>query len=311
MIVYRELSSIEADLGYSTKTLYALSNNISSHYRSVKIPKKNGGTRTLNVPDEVLKKVQSAIAEKLLALEPISAYATAYRPGTNILKNASPHTAKEQILKLDIYNFFDSIHYSTVKDKAFPDNRYSENIRILLSMLCYYKDVLPQGAPTSPVISNIVLCDFDNTVGGFCDSRSVAYTRYCDDMTFSGEPEALNGIIPFVRSELKKCGFILNDKKTKIVSSSKRQSVTGIVVNEKINISDDYKRKIRTEVYFIEKFGIHSHLYKLGYDCDPIRYLNSLLGKINYVLQVCPEDKNFSSYKNSIQKQLHIIKNQL
>ncbi len=305
MIVYRELSSIEADLGFSAKTLYALSNNISSHYRSVEVSKKSGGTRVLRIPDEALKAVQRVIASKLLTLEPVSSYATAYRAGTSIIKNAVPHTSKEAILKLDIYKFFDSIRYSTVKDKAFPANRYSDNIRILLSMLCYYKDVLPQGAPSSPVISNIVLYDFDNSVGDFCNSKSIAYTRYCDDMTFSGEADDLREIIPFVKAELKKCGLVLNSKKTNLVSCSKRQTVTGIVVNEKANISDEYKRQLRKEVYFIEKFGIESHLDKIGADISRSRYLASLLGKINYALQVCPSDKNLLCYKKSIQQQIN------
>ncbi len=298
MIIYRELSSIEADLGFSAKTLYALSNNLSAHYHSVEIPKKSGGTRSLNVPDEALKSVQRAIAEKLLSLEAVSQYATAYRTESGIVQNALPHIGKQKILKLDIYRFFDSIKYSAVKDKAFPEKRYSESIRILLSMLCYFKDTLPQGAPTSPAISNIILYDFDIAVGNYCNSRSVSYTRYCDDMTFSGELGNTDELILFVQEELKRYGFILNRKKTRAFSSSNQQKVTGIVVNEKPNIPDKYKREIRKEIYFIQKFGIISHLKRIGCGDTPEHYINSLLGKVNFVLQVCKNDKEFLNYKN-------------
>ena len=138
-------------MGISAKTLYAVSNSINAHYHSKSIPKADGSARVLSIPDEPLKKIQRAIAEKLLAYEPVSVYAKAYKPTSNVRKNAVCHVGKEKLLKLDIYKFFDSIRYSLVKEKVFPSNRYSEQIRILLSLLCYKGDSLPQGAPTSPV----------------------------------------------------------------------------------------------------------------------------------------------------------------
>ncbi len=300
MIIYNELSSIEADLGISAKTLYGLSNSLSKHYRPVDLPKRNGGARKLYVPDEALKRVQRAIAEKLLILEPVSRYATAYVFGKSIISNADPHTGKEKILKLDICKFFDNILYSTVKDKAFPKTRYAENIRILLSMLCYYQDVLPQGAPTSPAISNIIMYDFDNTVGEYCRTKQITYTRYCDDMTFSGELDNIPQLLDFVEGELKNNGFLINKKKTKTVTSSNRQIVTGLVVNEKTNISKDYKRNIRKEMYFLKKHGISSHLEKIAFVQSQDAYLQSLLGRINFVLQVCPDDSEFAEYKASV-----------
>ncbi len=307
MITYRELSSIETDLGISAKTLYSLSNNLSKHYRAVELPKKNGGIRKLSIPDEALKAVQRRIAEKLLVLEPISHYATAYRVGTNVLTNALPHTGSDKILKLDIHKFFDNIRYSTVKDIAFPKERYAENIRILLSMLCYHQDALPQGAPTSPAISNIILYAFDNAVGTYCENQGITYTRYCDDMTFSGNLDDATELIDFVAAELKKRGFLLNRKKTYLISCASRQVVTGIVVNEKANVADTYKRQIRKEVYFLQKFGVQSHLDKIRCTQTPLAYLTSLLGKINFVLQVCPNDLHFQDYKRTITKLIKTI----
>ena len=291
MIVYRELSSLEQDLGISAKTLYAVSNNLGKHYRKVKLPKKNGGFRTLSVPDEVLKSIQRQIAEVLLIHSPTSRYAKAYRFGSSTLRNAKHHVGKQVVLKLDILHFFDSIRYSTVKDKVFPEEIYAEPVRILLTMLCYHKDALPQGAPSSPAITNIILYEFDEQIGQWCRERGIAYTRYCDDMTFSGDFNPAE-VIRFVRLELKKMGFLLNEQKTQIQRPGQQQTVTGIVVNEKLSIPADYRRKLRQELYYCRKFGIQEHLQKIGLEIPENTYRIQLLGKVNYVLQVHPNDKD-------------------
>ena len=289
MIVYRELSSLERDLGISAKTLYAVSNNISKHYRKTKLPKKSGGYRNLSVPDEILKAIQKQIADVLLIHMPVSRYAKAYRFGSSTLRNAKHHVGKQVVLKLDIFHFFDSIRYSTVKDKAFPAEIYAEPLRILLTMLCYHKDALPQGAPSSPAITNIILYELDEQIGQWCRERGIAYTRYCDDMTFSGDFEPAE-VIQFVRLELKKMGFLLNEQKTRIQRPGQQQTVTGIVVNEKLSIPADYRRKLRQELYYCRKFGIQEHLQKIGLEIPEDNYRMQLLGKVNYVLQVHPDD---------------------
>lgn len=101
-----------------------------------------------------------------------SKYAKAYKPGSSIQKNACPHVGKKKILKLDIEGFFDHILYSRVKDAVFYEEKYSKSIRILLTMLCYHNDSLPQGAPPSPAITNIIMYDFDETVGAFCNKKT-------------------------------------------------------------------------------------------------------------------------------------------
>ena len=291
MIVYRELSSLEQDLGISAKTLYAVSNNINKHYHKAKLPKKSGGYRNLSVPDDILKAIQRQISEVLLIHMPVSRYAKAYRFGSSTLRNAKHHVGKQVVLKLDILHFFDSIRYSTVKDKVFPAEIYAEPLRILLTMLCYHKDALPQGAPSSPTITNIILYEFDELIGQWCRECGIAYTRYCDDMTFSGdfEPEE---VIRFVRLELKKIGFLLNEQKTRIQYPSQQQTVTGIVVNEKMSIPADYRRKLRQELYYCRKFGIQEHLQKIGLEIPEDNYRMQLLGKVNYVLQVHPDDQD-------------------
>ena len=301
MIVYRELSSLEQDLGISAKTLYAVSNNLSKHYRKAKLPKKNGGFRNLSVPDEVLKSIQKQIAEVLLIHMPLSRYAKAYRFGSSTVRNAKHHVVKQVVLKLDILHFFDSIRYSTVKDKVFPEEIYAESLRILLTMLCYYKDALPQGAPSSPAITNIILYEFDEQIGQWCRERGIAYTRYCDDMTFSGDFEP-SEVIGYVRLELKKMGFLLNEQKTRIQRPGQQQTVTGIVVNEKLSIPADYRRKLRQELYYCRKFGILEHMQKIGLEIPENTYRMQLLGKVNYVLQVHHNDKDMLDARKWLQQ---------
>ena len=302
MIIYRELSSLEQDLGISAKTLYAVSNNLGKHYRKVKLPKKSGGYRNLSVPDLVLKSIQKRIAEVLLIHSPVSRYAKAYRFGSSTLRNAKHHVGQSVVLKLDVLHFFDSIRYSMVKDAVFPERIYAESIRILLTMLCYHKDALPQGAPSSPAITNIILYDFDERVGQWCRERRITYTRYCDDMTFSGAFEPME-VVRFVKTELKKIGFLLNEQKTRVQRPGQRQTVTGIVVNEKLSIPADYRRNLRQELYYCMKFGLHEHLKRNGLDMPEDRYRLRLLGKTNYVLRLHPHDRFMLDAKKWLQTQ--------
>ena len=296
MIVYKELASIERDMGFPARTLYGLSNNLGKHYHNVFIPKSDGSKRKLSVPDLILKKVQRSIADNILMQYPISKYAKAYKVGSSVQKNAQPHVGKKKILKLDIEGFFNHILYSQVKNTVFYKEKFSEPIRVLLSMLCYYKESLPQGAPTSPAITNIIMYDFDETVGDFCIKKKIAYTRYCDDMTFSGDFDERE-IISFVKGELRKLGLFLKNRKTAVISASKRQVVTGIVVNEKINVAKDYKKNIRQEIYYIKKFGLDEHLKRLGIS-DKQQYVQSLKGRIAFVLQTTPNEREFVEYKD-------------
>ena len=298
MIVYRELAFIERDLGFPARTLYGLSHNLEKHYHNVFIPKSDGSKRRLSVPDLILKKVQRSIADHILTQYPVSKHAMAYKAGSSVQRNAKLHVGKKKVLKLDIEGFFDNILYSRVKDIVFFEEKYSEPIRILLTMLCYYKESLPQGAPTSPAITNILMYDFDEKIGSFCARRGISYTRYCDDMTFSGDFDEREMIV-LVKEELYKLGLFLKNRKTAVVPSTKRQTVTGIVVNEKLNITKEYKKKIRQEMHYINRFGIDEHLRRLCV-ADKQGYVRSLMGRITYVLQTVPNNAEFLSYKESL-----------
>lgn len=304
MIIYKELSSLVTDLGISAKALYSASNGIASHYRRVQIPKNGGGYRELAVPDKFLKSIQRRIAERLLVYEEISPYAAAYRYGGSTIVNAKPHLKRPTVLKLDISGFFDHITYPMVKERVFTAEKYSESNRILLTILCIYRDSLPQGAATSPIISNIIMRDFDNAVGTWCNVRGITYTRYSDDMTFSGEFDP-SAVTDFVRSELQKHGFYLNTKKTVVAANGQRKVITGIVVNDKVNTPVEYRRRIRQEIYFCKKFGISSHLRYVNSTVTEKEYLASLLGRVNYCLSVDRGNKELAEYKEWILDKLN------
>ncbi len=301
MIVYREIDSLASDLDCSARALYALSNTISAHYHPARIPKGNGEYRELTVPDEQLKTVQRRIADRILCYAAISPYATAYRIGGSPLRNALPHVGQPILLKLDIRHFFDKITYPLVKEKVFPDDVFSEPNRTLLATLCCYKDCLPQGAPSSPAISNIILRDFDWAVGRWCKARDITFTRYCDDLTFSGsfDPSAVKS---FVAAELRKSGFYLNEKKSVVVRNGQKKIVTGIVVNEKAGVSAAYKRKIRQEMFYCMKYGVTEHMTAARLSLSPEEYYPKLLGRVNYVLSVEPQNGAFCGYKDWLVK---------
>lgn len=286
--------------------LYALSNDIQSHYQKTSILKRDGTPRLLLAPDPLLKKIQKNILRNILEPIPVSPYATAYHKGADVISNAAAHLGQKQLLKLDIEDFFGSIMFSMVRRSAFQDIYFPPAASTLLTYLCCYNDALPQGAPTSPAISNLVMKPFDSHIGEWCSARGIIYTRYCDDMTFSGDFD-VNALKNKVRNFLQALGFSLNHQKTKLVTRHHRQSVTGIVVNRKLQVSRDYRKQLRQEIYFCQKFGVVSHLKRINHSLeegDIERYLQQLQGKINFLLQVNPADQPFQRAQLDIKQMI-------
>lgn len=302
-MVFYGLAELEKALGYEAKTLYALSNNVKKHYHPAQIPKKNGEMRNLLVPDMALKSVQKAITDKILQNFPVSPYAYAYRKGFGIKKNARQHTGKEKVLNLDIEKFFDHILYTQVKDYAFPKAFFAEDVRILLSILCYGEKGLPQGAPSSPVITNLVMFDFDMKVGKWCEKQGIDYSRYCDDMSFSGDFDE-KAVISFVKRELRRLNMSLKREKTRVAKRGSRQTVTGIVVNEIPSVPSEYRRKLRQEIYYLKKFGAGHQLRRYGLKMTAKDYFLSLLGRVNYVLHISPDNYEMWQYRRYLKNML-------
>lgn len=224
-----DIIRISEELDVPLKKLYMLSNNriryhkrnqkkCYSNYRKVIIHRGRGHkNRVLKVPNEYLKLVQRRILERYLYTLSVSEYATAYCKNSSLLKNAEPHIGQQRVLKLDVSGFFDSIDFGKVYG-AMCELGFSKPATTLLTNICTYNSILPQGAPTSPQMSNLVMKRFDERIGKWCGERGINYTRYCDDMTFSGGKAVLNAkeITQLVSRALWKMGFKLNMKKQRL-----------------------------------------------------------------------------------------------
>lgn len=296
--------SLAKEFNMSEREIYYVSNNISKHYKKAIIPKKNGKARTLYMPNEKLKYIQKIILKEYLQEYKISNCATAYHKGATLVSNATPHHKKKYILKLDIKDFFKSITFSRVY-KMFS-NHFPVKYAKLFAELCCFNDKLVQGAPTSPCISNIIMFDFDNEIEEYCLNNNISYTRYCDDITLSSNSN-LNAAYYKIKKELQKNGFELNSRKTHFVKHTHQQNVTGIVVNEKIQVPVEYRKKLRQDLYYLHKFGANNVILRNNYTDFILegnildeKYINSLLGKVNYVLQIDPENKTFLKEKEKL-----------
>ena len=283
------------------KTIYSISNNIEKNYKVYKIKKRNGKYRTIYEPNSMLKQIQKQILINILNNKSISKYAKAYHKGISLKDNAIPHINKKIILKLDIKNFFENISFLDVYNSCFSIEYFPKSVGFILTYLCTYDNHLTQGSPTSAYISNLIMKEFDVEIGNWCNINDISYTRYSDDMTFSGNFNPSELIIK-IRKMLYKLGLELNNDKIHIVNKSQSQSVTGIIVNEKLQVNAKYRNKIRQEIYYIKKFGLKSHLNKCNINVNELKYLDKLYGRILYVLQINKFDQEFLKYKKFIEE---------
>lgn len=274
-----------------------MSNNIEKYYNKFTLRKRNGKERNILSPYTELKRIQNNILKDLLYDKRPSPYAKAYIKKINLLANVKIHKGYKYILKLDISNFFENISYVDVFN-IYKEYGFSNRICGLLAHLTTYFDYLPQGSPTSPYLSNLVLRDFDYKVGKWCLERNINYTRYSDDMTFSMN-EYNQELIRYIRINLYKYGLELNNEKINLIKNSTQQKVTGIVVNQKLQVDSKYRKKIRQEIYYIKKYGIDNHLKRINIK-DKNTYLKSLYGKILFILLIDNKNQEFIQYKQDI-----------
>lgn len=301
-------------LGYflyiDRKKLFYITKNCNDMYRKVQIPKRAGGTRELLIPKTRLNEIQQIINKSILRYIPISDYATAYHKGAKLINNAQVHTCKKHLLKMDLSDFFSNIRFDMVYSTAFNTNYFPKQIGVMLTRLCCKDDVLPQGAPTSPALSNIVMSFFDDNFGKWCENRGFSYTRYCDDITVSGNT-SLYPAYRKAKNWLESMNFEINENKTRFITNANRQTVTGLTVNEKVSIASDYKRKLRQEIYYVGKYGLenailHENLKEYISDgkADTFRYFNYLVGKVNFVLSVEKDNEYFRNVLNKLKTML-------
>lgn len=291
-------------LGYEYDLLLKISNCQELFYREFSIPKKTGGQRIINEPLPTLKEIQRWLLDEILLNIKISPTAKAYVNGLSIKDNARFHKKQKKVLNLDIKDFFGNITERHVYI-MFKTIGYNKQVSSILTQLCCLNGTLPQGAPSSPTISNIIFRIADKRIFGYCKKLGIRYTRYADDMTFSGD-EIPNAIILAVKRIISEFGFILNEKKTKLRLEHQKQVVTAIIVNEKLQVDRGYRRQLRQQIYYIKRYGLINQSKIKGFD-EPIKYLRHLLGKSNFVLFINPKDletKEYINYLHQLIKQL-------
>lgn len=274
-------------------TLYLLARSRDRNYRTFTIRKSNGTDRFIQAPDPQLKAIQRTILDTLLQRVPLNAYAEGFRPKRSVLTNASHHLNQQLVVKLDIKDFFPSISQSRVKG-MFLQLGYPRQVAQLLTGLTTYRGKLPTGAPTSPVIGNIICRRLDQRMAKLGEKAEFKYSRYADDLTFSGKGK-LATMIPFFREIIQEEGFALNEKKIKLLRNGRRQSVTGLVVNQVPNISKKERKKLRAVLHNClngdlmdqkKKWAFHEKGLRNHFAYSMKDFKRSLHSKVHYVRMV-------------------------
>lgn len=257
--------------------------NKYSLYKEFYIPKKMGGFRKIQAPCEALEQKQKWVKENILDKIIFSDNAKGFKKGTNIFDNAVEHCNKKYVLNIDLQDFFPSITYSKVF-KLFCYIGYNREVSHLLTKLCTdAKNVLPQGAPTSPIISNLVNVKLDKRLHCFAKSIGGAYTRYADDITISSDTNP-SKYLSVLNKIIEEEGYVINNKKTRIQNSGQRQEVTGLIVNSKVTVNRAIKNELDKAIYFINKYGLKEHLMYIK--CEKIHYKEHLFGLAYFVKMI-------------------------
>ena len=263
-------------------------------YTEFKIPKRSGGERTIRSPIPKLKHVQKRLAEhfsrclseidELEGVERKCTLSHGFRSGLGISSNAAQHIHRRWVFNIDLKDFFPSINFGRVRGYFLKNKHFDldEDSATILAQICCWKNELPQGAPTSPVVSNLLASNLDIALNRLARRERCTYTRYADDITFSSNkknfPTAIaaphhdaNG--PWepgdeLRYRVYRSGFNLNSGKTRMQHYWSRQEVTGLTVNAKVNVKNDYLKLVRSRVEriisgqgaFFDCAGTHSPL---------------------------------------------------
>lgn len=277
-------------LGVEVNRLEEILNNVSGHYQEFWMRKRSGGYRMISAPDKDLQAIQSTIYSRILSsVTIVHPAAVGFRCGQSVVDNAAPHLGKRYVLKMDIHDFFGSIRSPRVR-QTFKKIGYPENVSKVLGALCCLHRHLPQGAPTSPALSNIVGYEMDRKLAALAAEYGVTYTRYADDLTFSGDVFPKEQIIPQVKRIIRDEKFEPNHKKTHFMNQSSRKIITGVSVASgvKLTIPKSKKREIRKNVYFILTKGLAEHQRRIG-SHDPA-YLKRLIGMLCYWRAIEPDN---------------------
>lgn len=256
------ITNLVLTTGLGRDDLVRIVNTAPKRYKTFEIPKRNGGVREISQPARELKFIQRALVELLLRELPVHAAAKAYMPRTSIKDNANLHCGTGPILKMDFKYFFPSI-------KGNDWTRYCSDHNVLdrtnanITANIFFRKAkgekhlkLSIGAPSSPILSNILMFEFDSILSGEAARRGINYSRYADDLTFSGQRIGmLKDMVKEVRLAIRKTRYpklTVNEKKTVFITSASKRVVTGIVLanDGSTGIGREKRRLIRSQVHY-------------------------------------------------------------
>jgi len=249
------------------------------HYHYSLAPKRDGSHRLIESPKTLLKRAQRKISDDIVFHMPVDDGAHGFRKGRNCQSHATLHTGKKYLIRFDLSNCFQSIQWPQIFS-LFRALGYSATVSKYLTGICSHRCYtteeifkrigvsdreklkqrhLPQGAPSSPSLSNAVLIELDKRFSGLAKSLNLSYSRYADDFVFSGNNRRnWRTFSALVGSICLEQGFVLNYRKTRFTQSNQRQKITGIVVNEKVNIDRRYYDQLKAILTNCIRYGIHS-----------------------------------------------------
>ncbi|MEK5277364.1 MULTISPECIES: retron St85 family RNA-directed DNA polymerase [Paenibacillus] len=275
------LMGIESNiLGY-----YIISSN--KFYKEHQIAKSNGSLRTISTPSYNMKTIQRWILDNILSSFAIHSNAYGFVKGRNIKDNAIIHTKKKLVLNIDIKNFFPSIKFERVF-YMFYHNGYTKEISYSLAALTTFNGALPQGAPSSPSIANIICQRMDKRLLALAVKMNADYSRYADDITISGD-ENIRKYIETIKSIIINEGFDINYRKLRLQTNKNMQEVTGLIVNEDVKVKRKYKKRLEQHIYYCKKFGVYSHLKKNESESKSY-FKEYLYGMANFIKMIEPDE---------------------
>lgn len=263
---------ISQKFGYSYKALSSLIYPTTNQsYETFIIPKKNGESRVINAPKPKLLNIQRKFADELAKIYKPKNCVHGFIQERSIVTNAQRHINKKYVLNIDLKDFFGSIHFGRVRNLLMSEPfNYPINQATILAQICCHNGILPQGAPTSPIISNIICWKLDAQLQQLAIDNRCTYTRYADDITFSfnvsrgklprsilrvntKSDEVL--ISPQLEKIIKENGFQINNNKIRLQGRNQRQAVTGVTVNKGLNLKRSYIRQTASMIHAWKKYG--------------------------------------------------------
>ncbi len=305
---------IGIDIKELTNILYK--EKVEDLYNRFEIPKRNGGVRVIYAPDKKIKKIQKNLAKFLYKehLEYVKEkniqkiISHGFEKHKSIITNAIPHKHKRYILNIDISDFFDSFHFGRVRGYFQNSNEfsYSKEFSTIIAQLVCLDSKLPQGAPTSPLIANLIFNIVDLRILRIVKKYKLNYTRYADDMSFSTNSwEFFNNYNKFIgelEDLLDRSGFKINHNKTRLQYAFSHQEVTGLTVNNKVNANKVFIKNTRAMANSLYKTGE----FKIQED---VGTLNQLEGRFAFINQLDWYNNKFEYINGLSKKNKKIEKN--